>query len=116
MRREVWASASRRPGSSDDFERKCAANTTTSSPLAARTCASSSSRLKLVRVFQVGSVGPIRVTMEGSTAVLTGVVASEQDRQLAEGVALLEPEVETVRNELTVEAGAGGLNSPSNIP
>ncbi len=71
---------------------------------------------RLAKLPALTSVGPIRVTMDGSTAVLTGVVASEQDRQLAEGVALLEPEVETVRNELTVEAGAGGLNSPSNIP
>ena len=74
---------------------------------------------RLAKLPAISAIGPIRVTMDGSTAVLTGVVASEQDRQLAEGIALLEPEVETVRNELTVqaaEAGAGGLNSPSNIP
>ena len=65
------------------------------------------------------AIGPIRVTMEGSTAILTGVVASEQDREVAEGVAMLEPEVGSVRNELTVQAsepGAEGANSPSNIP
>ncbi len=71
---------------------------------------------RLAKLPAISAIGPIRVTMDGSTAVLTGVVASEQDRQLAEGIALLEPEVETVRNELTVQAAAEGLNSPSNIP
>jgi BON domain len=53
----------------------------------------------------ITAISPIRVTMDGSTAVLKGVVASEQDRELAAGVALLEPEVATVRNELTVQGG-----------
>lgn len=58
---------------------------------------------RMAKLPGISAIGPIRVTMEGSTAVLTGVVASDQDRQLAEGVALLEPEVATVRNELTVQ-------------
>ncbi|MBC7852677.1 MAG: BON domain-containing protein [Pirellulaceae bacterium] len=58
---------------------------------------------RIAKLPAISAIGPIRVTMEGSTAVLTGVVAAEEDRQLAEGVALLEPEVETVRNELTVQ-------------
>ena len=71
---------------------------------------------RIANLHGLSTIGPIRVTMDGSTAVLTGVVASEQDRQMAEGVALLEPEVETVRNELKVQPGAEGLNSPSNNP
>ncbi|MFN0020537.1 MAG: BON domain-containing protein [Pirellulaceae bacterium] len=72
---------------------------------------------RITKLSGLSAIGPIRVTMDGSTAVLQGVVASEEDRQLAEGVALLEPEVDSVRNELTVqpsETGAGELNSPSN--
>jgi osmotically-inducible protein OsmY len=42
------------------------------------------------------------VTMDGSTAVLTGTVASAHDRKLAERMALLEPGVRSVRNELAV--------------
>lgn len=73
---------------------------------------------RLANLSAINTISPIRVTMEGSTAVLTGVVATEQDRQLAEGVASLEPEVETVRNEITVQAapGAEELNSPSKAP
>lgn len=48
-------------------------------------------------------VGPIRVVMEGETVVLQGKVASEADRQLAEDLAGLEPEVMQVRNELVVQ-------------
>lgn len=57
---------------------------------------------RITKLPGITTIGPIQVTMEGSVAVLRGVVASEQDRQLAAGVALLEPEVESVRNELTV--------------
>ncbi|MGI8979181.1 MAG: BON domain-containing protein [Pirellulaceae bacterium] len=67
---------------------------------------------RLAKLPAISAIGPIRVTMEGSTAVLTGVVASEGDRQLAEGVALLEPEVETVRNELTVQASEPAAEGP----
>jgi hypothetical protein len=57
---------------------------------------------RISKLPAISSTSPIRITMDGSTAVLTGEVASEQDRELAEGVALLEPEVESVRNEITV--------------
>jgi len=58
---------------------------------------------RISKLSGITSVGPIKVTMEGPVAVLQGVVKSEQDRELAAGVAMLEPEVESVRNELTVE-------------
>jgi len=47
------------------------------------------------------------VRMEGSTAVLSGTVPSVTERSLAERMALLEPGVRNVRNELLVE------NSPT---
>ena len=46
----------------------------------------------------------ITVAVEGSTAVLTGAVPSVQDRKLAEQMALLEPGVRAVRNELVVQS------------
>ena len=49
------------------------------------------------------TVTPIQVLLDGEEVVLRGVVASEGDRQLAEDLARLEPEVSKVRNELTVQ-------------
>lgn len=46
----------------------------------------------------------VNVAMEGSTVVLRGEVASEADRELAEGLMMLEPAVSAVRNELVVRS------------
>jgi osmotically-inducible protein OsmY len=45
---------------------------------------------------------PVEVSMEGTTAVLRGVVATEHDRVMAEQLARLEPGIWKVQNELTV--------------
>ena len=73
---------------------------------------------RISKLSGLSSVSPIRITMDGSTAVLTGVVATEQDRQLAEGVAMLEPLVENVRNELTVQeqSASDSLSAPTTTP
>ena len=57
---------------------------------------------RLAKMPALGGSGSIAVALEGRTAVLRGTVASEPDRQLAEMLALLEPEVLQVRNELQV--------------
>jgi len=57
---------------------------------------------RIDKIPGLSRLGPIGVTLEGRTAVLRGTVASEADRQLAEGLARLEPEVMAVRNELVV--------------
>jgi hypothetical protein len=49
-------------------------------------------------------VGRPQVTMEGRTAVLRGKVATADDRELAEALALMEPDVLDVRNELLVDS------------
>jgi hypothetical protein len=49
-----------------------------------------------------GRFGGVQVTMAGSVAILRGTVSSTNDRQLAEQVALLDPSVTSVHNELTV--------------
>jgi BON domain len=57
---------------------------------------------RLMKIPGLSRVGPIEASLEGRTAVLRGTVATEADRQLAEGLARLEPEVLAVRNELVV--------------
>lgn len=47
--------------------------------------------------------GQVTVSMEGSTAVLTGTVATEHVRGVLENLAMLEPGIEAVRNELLVD-------------
>ncbi len=46
--------------------------------------------------------GGVQVSMAGSVAILRGTVSSLNDRQLAEQIAMLDPSVTSVRNELTV--------------
>jgi hypothetical protein len=50
--------------------------------------------------------GDVRVLVDGETAILRGVVVSQNDRQLAEQIALLEPSIAKVHNELTVRKRA----------
>jgi len=57
---------------------------------------------RLPKIPGLARIGPIQASLEGRTAVLRGTVASEADRQLAEGLARLEPAVMAVRNELVV--------------
>ncbi len=47
--------------------------------------------------------GPINVQVEGRVAVLTGTVQSEHGRDIAARLALLEPGISEVRNELIVD-------------
>jgi hypothetical protein len=57
---------------------------------------------RLAKMPGLLSSGRIEVSLEGRTAVLRGTVPSDSDRQLAERLAYLEPEVAQVRNELIV--------------
>jgi osmotically-inducible protein OsmY len=50
--------------------------------------------------------GRVSVTLEGSTAVLTGTVSSKHARDVIARLALLEPGIGAVRNELTVNPDA----------
>ncbi|MGO9108291.1 MAG: BON domain-containing protein [Thermoguttaceae bacterium] len=49
---------------------------------------------------------PAQVVMQGRTAILRGVVATEHDRDLAERVVRLEPSVGQVQNQLVVASRA----------
>lgn len=56
--------------------------------------------------------GGIQVSLDGDTAVLRGTVASANDRQLAEQMALLEPQISSVRNELMIGTSSAPLATP----
>ena len=62
---------------------------------------------RVAKITGLSKLGPIEASLEGRTAVLRGTVATEADRQLAEGLARLEPEVLAVRNELVVGSAEG---------
>jgi hypothetical protein len=49
-----------------------------------------------------GRFGTVNVSVQGDTVTLRGTVSSDNDRLLAAQMAMLEPSVSTVRNELTV--------------
>ena len=70
-------------------------------------------RLNSVRLRRVS---PLRVEMQGQTATLTGRVARETDREVAVRLAELEPGVETVRDQLTVETMAAPKQMPTLRP
>jgi hypothetical protein len=61
---------------------------------------------RLVTLPGIRFVGPATVTLEGRTAVLRGMVATAEDRELAEALAMMEPDVRDVRNELEVDPSA----------
>jgi hypothetical protein len=50
--------------------------------------------------------GPLKVSLEGRTAVLRGEVASARDRELAEALAQFEPGIDDVQNDLRVQPPA----------
>ena len=62
-------------------------------------------RLPNLRVLpeQVGI--DIAPTSTGSVATLTGTVATERERKIVEQLLRLEPGIDSVRNELVVDAG-----------
>jgi hypothetical protein len=60
----------------------------------------------------VAAISPVTVTMSGRVAVLQGVVPTDHARNVAEQLALLEPGVSTVQNDLTV-AEESSANSES---
>jgi len=69
----------------------------------------------LNKVPALAQLGPINAKLEGGQiAVLQGTVATEAERQLAEGLARLEPGVMAVRNELVV--APPGATRPAPLP
>jgi hypothetical protein len=67
---------------------------------------------RLTRIPQLASARSVAVTMEDRTAVLAGQVATEHEKTLIEKLAMMEPGVSAVRNELTVTASLELLPLP----
>ncbi len=54
----------------------------------------------------------VQVAVEGETAILRGTVQSNDDRDMAERVALLDPSISSVRNEIAVRPQANAAAKP----
>ena len=81
-------------------------------PRAALTAVSQRFEQRLSRLPGLADATAVQVQMEGSTAVLTGSVASDREAELIARLAVLEPGIDSVRNELTV----GGAAMPATLP
>lgn len=68
---------------------------------------------RLTRMKGIQRLSPIQALMSDGTVVLQGEVASPHDRALAEQLAMLEPGVRSVRNELAVRPPAP---APASVP
>jgi hypothetical protein len=79
---------------------------------AAATPVAAIAQQRLPRLPGVNLVGAPQVLMEGRTAVVRGLVASERDRELVSRLLLLEPGVSAVRNEMTVAGSTGPGSTP----
>lgn len=83
-----------------------------SHPRPAATKVSADFARRLTRIPQLESAEAVAVTMEDRTAVLAGEVATEHEKMLIEKLAMMEPGVSAVRNELTVKATSELLPGP----
>jgi len=79
-------------------------------PTPARVGSSLASRLENLPHIQNRS--SMEVTIEEGTAVLRGQVATEHDRMLAGRLAMLEPGIRQVRNELTIAPADDATSAP----
>jgi hypothetical protein len=68
---------------------------------------------RLTRLPGVNLVGTPQLALEGRTAVVRGVAASERDREMVSRLLLLEPGISDVRNEMTVGPATA---TPGSIP
>lgn len=77
-----------------------------SQPLPPSSAVTASFQKVITRVLERGDYGSgtVNVAMEGQVAVLTGTVETSHARDVAERLALLEPGIGEVRNELIVRA------------
>ncbi len=71
---------------------------------------------RLTAAVSADPANPIEVVLEGETAILRGVVVSDRARSLAERLALLEPGVAEVKNELVVGASERPTATPKSPP
>ncbi|HVT28141.1 MAG TPA: BON domain-containing protein [Lacipirellulaceae bacterium] len=68
---------------------------------------------RLTRILADHKMSPAALRMEGDTAVITGVAASENERDLIGQLIAIEPGVRDVRNEMTVTAPPSAQPAPT---
>ena len=69
---------------------------------------------RLAKIPQIKTPVPIRVSvLDGRVAVLRGSVAKASDRKLIERLAMLEPGISKVKNELTVASPTAARKQPA---
>jgi hypothetical protein len=61
---------------------------------------------RIAHIPQLRDAGQVRMRLEGGTAILEGVVATDNDRNLMAQLVMLEPGIVAVRNELQVDPTA----------
>jgi hypothetical protein len=66
---------------------------------------------RLTRLPGITLVGTPEIALEGRTAVVRGIAASEQDRERVSRLLLLEPGISSVRYEMTVAQGTADRGS-----
>jgi hypothetical protein len=59
-------------------------------------------RTRLTRILAGSHMSPATVNMEGDTAVVSGVAASENERDVISQLLAIEPSIGNVRNEMTI--------------
>jgi osmotically-inducible protein OsmY len=88
-----------------------------SAPTAAPTAISTKITDQLNRWHSIASAGGVNVQVVGKTAVLQGTVPSDHDRDMAAQMAMLEPGVSQVKNELQVTGSAPrGASLTGSVP
>ena len=58
--------------------------------------------IRCIKDLVAGARSTVRVEVVGTTVILRGRVADEDERRLVEGMVRLEPGVQVVQNELTI--------------
>jgi osmotically-inducible protein OsmY len=67
---------------------------------------------RLAKTSAIQAQTPIRVELQGRTAILQGVVATEHDRELAEQMIRLEAGIQAVKNEIEVGSPTSAAPMP----
>ncbi len=86
-----------------------------STPAATRVATNVSTELSHTPYIATVS-GPISVQMQGRTAILTGSVGTDHARDLAAQVALLEPGIDQIQNDLQVRSARSTRPASSSLP
>ena len=79
---------------------------------AAPTRVSTALAARVARTERIQTLSPVSVLLRDGTATLRGVVATDRDRELVEGLARLEPGIWEVKNELVVAQRPAGAGLP----